>query len=230
MYCIKCGVKLSDTEKKCPLCDTAVYHPVFKSEACRPLYPFDRVPERKTRSKVLNGAVIGLFLIALAVCFFADFMPDGTLDWFGYVAGALTVAYVTFALPLWFEKPNPVIFTPCSFVAAGAYLLYINLITGGKWFLPFAFPVIGGFCVITVTTVTLLHYLRRGKLYIIGSTFMVTGGFLMLIEYLLTVTFKLGFIGWSVYPLVVLVLFGGLIIYFAINRSAREVMKRKLFF
>ena len=27
MYCVKCGVELADSEKKCPLCGTPVFHP-----------------------------------------------------------------------------------------------------------------------------------------------------------------------------------------------------------
>ena len=30
MYCIKCGVELSDSEEKCPLCGTVVFHPYIK--------------------------------------------------------------------------------------------------------------------------------------------------------------------------------------------------------
>ncbi len=62
------------------------------------------------------------FVIPLFVCFFADVSLDGKMEWFGYVAGALIVSYIAFALPMWFKKPNPVIFVPCSFVAAGLYL------------------------------------------------------------------------------------------------------------
>lgn len=230
MYCVKCGVKLADTEKKCPLCHTVVYHPDFENKADRTLYPSNRLPKNTSGSKALNGAVIILFLIPLFVCFAADLHLDGHLEWFGYVAGALMLTYIAFALPMWFRKPNPVIFVPCSFAAAGVYLLYINLATGGAWFLSFAFPVLGGLCLITCTVVTLLYYLRRGRLYIIGGAFMGLGAFMLLIEYLMDVTFHLRFVGWSVYPLCVLILFGGLLIYFAINRAAREIMERKLFF
>ena len=45
-----------------------------------------------------------------------------------------------------------------------------------------------------------------------------------------SVTFHFGFVGWSVYPLCVLLLFGGLLIYLAINSSACEIIERKLFF
>ena len=43
-------------------------------------------------------------------------------------------------------------------------------------------------------------------------------------------TFQLKFTFWSLYPLVTLVLFGGMLIYLAINKNAREMAKRKLFF
>ena len=39
------------------------------------------------------------------------------------VAGALVVSYVVLALPVWFRRPNPVIFVPCDFAAAALYLL-----------------------------------------------------------------------------------------------------------
>ncbi len=230
MYCIKCGVKLADTEKKCPLCNTIVCYPDFKQTAERPLYPSNKMPKNNSGSQALNGAVIILFFIPLLVCFFADLSLDGKMEWFGYVAGALVVSYVAFALPLWFKKPNPVIFVPCNFVATALYLLYINLATGGSWFLSFAFPVVGGICLITCTVITLMYYLHRGRLYILGGAFMALGAFMLLVEFLMKMTFELHFIGWSIYPLVVLFLFGGLLIYFAINSAAREMIERKLFF
>ncbi|MBQ2934052.1 MAG: hypothetical protein IJE02_05535 [Clostridia bacterium] len=230
MYCINCGVKLADTEKKCPLCNTVVYHPDIKQSPSRPLYPENKMPLNASNPKILNGVIIILFFIPMLVCFLSDIQFNKQLDWFGFVAGALLVAYVAFALPLWFKKPNPVIFVPCAFIAAALYVLYINLETGGKWFLSFAFPVIGGVCLIICTVITLFKYLQKGKLYILGGAFIALGAFMLLVEFLMVITFKIGFIGWSVYPLVVLVLIGAALIYLAINASAREMMERKLFF
>ena len=59
---------------------------------------------------------------------------------------------------------------------------------------------------------------------------MALGAFMLLIEYLMEITFDLSVVGWAIYPLVVLVSFGGLLLYLAINSSAREMMERKLFF
>ena len=109
------------------------------------------------------------------------------------------------------------------------YLLYIDLITDGGWFLCFAFPVTGVFGLIVTAVVVLLRCLRRGRLYIFGGAFVALGGAVLLIEYLLDIAFGKLFVGWSIYPLAVLVLLGGLLIYLAIDRSARDVMERKFF-
>lgn len=230
MYCVNCGVRLADTEKKCPLCETVVYHPQVKQGTQKPLYPQNKMPERKSGAKALNGAVIILFVIPLVLSFFADMQLDGTVDWFGYVAGGLVVAYTVMALPLWFQRPNPVIFVPCDFAAVTAYLLYIDLATGGGWFLSFAFPMIGCLALIVCAVVTLLRYLHRGRLYVLGGAFMALGALMLLMEFLMDITFDMAFIGWSVYPLVGLAAIGGLLIYLAINSAAREMMERKLFF
>ncbi len=230
MYCIKCGVKLSDTEKKCPLCGTTVCHPDFLNREDKSSYPKNKKPKAHSGLKALGGVIIILFLLPLVISFFSDLQPNGKLDWFGFVAGGLIVMYVAFALPLWFKKPNPVIFVPCSFLALAVYLFYINFATSGNWFLTFALPVVGFLSLLVTAIVTLLRYLKRGRLYISGGSFILFGGFLLLLEYLLTLTFGIGFIGWSTYPLIVFVLLGGLLIYLAINSAAREMLERKFFF
>lgn len=230
MYCVKCGVKLADTEKKCPLCDTVVYHPDVKQADARPLYPTGRRPKPQANPKVFNGFLIVLFSIAILICYIADTQRDGGIDWFGMAALGIVFGYILIALPLWFKKPNPVIFIPCDFAAAILYLLYINLATGGSWFMSFAFPISGAVGLIVCAIVTLTYYIKRGWLYIFGGGLIALGGLMILLEFLLDITFNIDYIGWSIYPLIVLALLGGGLIYLGIDRSAREYMERKLFF
>ena len=109
MYCVKCGVKLADTEKKCPLCETVAYHPDIKRDHAEELYPKGKMPKPESGREVLCGVILILFMIPIAITFFSDILYDGELDWFGYVAGGLAIAYLTFAFPMWFQRPNPVI-------------------------------------------------------------------------------------------------------------------------
>ena len=140
MYCVNCGVRLADTETSCPLCRVKV-GAVPERKPAEPLYPPNRIPQRKINRSAISGAVLILWMIPVLVCFFVDLQADKKLDWFYYVAGALALTYVVVALPAWFSQPNPVIFVPCDFAAVGLYLLLIAVLTGGNWYLPFALPV-----------------------------------------------------------------------------------------
>lgn len=230
MYCVNCGVKLSDTEEKCPLCNTGIHEIPERKPAEYPLYPKDRYPERGVNKGAVNGTILFLWMLPILVTFFVDLQRDQRLTWFYYVAGALVLAYVIFALPGWFEKPNPVVFVPCGFAGAAAYLLLIALLTGGDWFLPFALPVTGSMALVVTTLVTLLRYIKKGRLYILGGMFMAMGAVMLLVEHLMTVTFHRAFVGWSVYPLIALFLLGGMLIFLGINKTARERMERRFFF
>lgn len=230
MYCVKCGVKLADTEKQCPLCDTVVFHPEIAREAGVAMYPAGKNPAAP--SKPIWPLIIfsAAFLLPIFIVLLCDLQLNGALTWAGYVVGALITSYVILVLPMWFRNPNPVIFVPVGFATVALYVLYINFATGGDWFLPFALPVTAGVCAIVTTAVALIRYVKRGKLYIFGGAFIAAGILTLLTEYLINYTFGFSrFIGWSLYPLTTFALLGGILIFLAICRPARESMERLFF-
>ena len=230
MYCVNCGVKLADTEKSCPLCGVAAWHPEEIPGRGDPLFPQDHYPAVQVSPKGLQIILTTLFLLPACITLLCDLQLAGSVTWSGYVMGALGVAYVMLVMPLWFHKPNPVVFTPCVFTAVGLYLMYINYAVGGSWFFTFALPVTVIVGLIVTALVTLLRYIRRGSLYIYGGAMLLLGAVMPLIEFLGKLTFKLPrFIGWSFYPMIVLMLFGGMLLFLAGNGKARETMERKFF-
>lgn len=229
MYCVRCGAKLADTEKKCPLCGTVAFHPDITRPDIPPLYPQEHYPVEPVSSKGAVAIITTLFLIPFFITLLLDLNLNKAVTWSGYVMGGLVVTYAAGVLPWWFRKPNPVIFIPVGFIVLGLYLLYINLYTGGHWFLSFAFPVTGFAGLTVITVVTLLRYIRGGRFYIYGGALMALGAFMPLMEFLMGITFHPRFSGWSIYPMVCLLLLGGLLIFLAINRHYREAVKKKLF-
>ena len=230
MYCIKCGVELADTEKRCPLCQTTVYHPDIPQPEATPLYPQNGYAAPQVNPRAWQIVLTTLFLLPALITLQCDLFINGAVTWSGFVIGALVLGYVSLVLPIWFRRPNPVIFVPCTFAALALYLLYIDLTVAGGWFLPFALPLTGGVCAIVTTVVTLVKYVKKGQFFVFGGASIALGGMLLLAEFLLKLTFGIHrFIGWSLYPLTALVLLGGLLIFLGINRNAREVMERKLF-
>ena len=230
MYCVKCGVALGDTEKQCPLCSTPVYHPDIVREDVPPLYPQDSMPPKQPHPWGVLLIVSLLFLLPITICLAADLSLNGQMNWSGYVIGVLLMLYTMLVLPFWFRKPNPVIFVPVSFGAIALFLLYVCLINGGNWFLPFAFPVTGFVCLLVTTVVVLCRYTRKGLLYVFGGASLAMGGFMVLLEFLLHITFGLPGIGsWSFYPLSVFALLGIGLILIAVVPSFRESLSKKFF-
>ncbi|MBE6717818.1 MAG: zinc ribbon domain-containing protein [Ruminococcaceae bacterium] len=230
MYCINCGVKLADTEKTCPLCSTRVFHPDLIQGEGEPLYPQNSYPKTKKATYLPQILVTFATVLPIFIVFLCDWQINRSVTWSGYVIGALILSYVSIVLPSWFKKPNPVIFVPIGFAMLAVYLLYINYKTGGHWFLSFALPLVAGIGILITTLVTLVRYIKKGRLYIYGGFLISLGAFMLLIEFLVNYTFMQGrFIGWSLYPLVSLVMLGGLLIFLAIYRPAKEIMERKFF-
>ena len=231
MYCVKCGVELAENESKCPLCSTVVCHPDFFRSEGGTLYPPD--PDSHEETINVSGVLFVVsivFLIPILLTLMFDWKFNSGFTWSGYAVGAILLLYIMAVLPLWFKKPNPVIFSSVDFAAAALYLLYIDMFTQGGWFLSFAFPVTGGAALISVAAITLVRYVRRGYLYIFGGVVIATGFFTVLIEFLLHVTFhSRAALVWSVFPLAACFLAGMALIVIAICKPLRDSLHKKFF-
>ena len=140
--------------------------------------------------------------------------------------------YELVALPLWFKRPNPVIFVPCGFAAVLAYLLYIDLAVHGGWFLKFAFPVVGAYGLLVTAVVTLLKYVRRGHLYIFGGALIAHGIYMTFLEMMINIAFSEKTVlqlNWSYFPLFGCFILGMGLIIIAINKPMQESLKKKFF-
>lgn len=229
MYCINCGVELADSEKFCPLCKTLVFHPDLPSPSGEKPYPEYVEPVKRFNRFGALFVLTFLFLIPAIITLMIDLKLNSAVIWSGYVIGGLAVGYISFVLPFWFKRPNPVIFIPCAFASAILFLLYICLATHGHWFLPLAFPISGIAALLLTAVAALLRYVKRGRLYIFGGAFIALGGFSILIEMFITITFGTRFIFWSIYPFTACLLIGLLLIVIAICKPLRSSLDKRFF-
>ncbi len=230
MYCVKCGVKLEDTEKTCPLCGTVAFHPDIKRDEVERLYPENKYPRQQVNKLAALVIITTMFLLPIIITLLCDLKVNSRVGWSGYVIGALILGYVMVVLPFWFRKPNPVIFVPVSFASIGGYLWYVNFAADGDWFLSFGFPLVGVLGLIATAVVTLFKYVKRGSLYISGGAILLLGILSPVFELLVNITFAIEkYSFWSVYPLVASLLLGGMLIFLAINSSVREKLEKKFF-
>lgn len=230
MYCINCGVKLADTEEKCPLCGVTVCHPDFPKPVGEPLYPRHRYPAPRAASKAAQIVVTTLMAIAFLTTLFVDFQVNGGITWSGIAAGGIAFGYILLVLPFWFKRVNHLVYVPGVFLAAALYLLYINCAVDGDWFLGFALPVTVYAGVLVTVMVHLLLRRRDRALAVLGGGFIALAVLMPLMEGLIVAVFhRPRVVGWSVYPLISLALLGVMLIFLAVNRRAREKMEQKFF-
>lgn len=227
MYCVKCGVELADTEKKCPLCLTPVYYPEAERDQ-EPLYPKYQQQAEKVSPRGIMFILSFVFAVSALIILICDYRLGDHMSWAGYAVGALSLAYVMLVLPGWFERWHPTVFIPCDFLAICLYLFYVSYATGGGWFFSFALPVCAGTALIIVPLVVLTRYLHHGHLYIWGGALIAIGAFTVLIDILVNAVFLAGgfTLFWSVYPLTVFVLFGLMLIVIAIVKPFKESLKK----
>ena len=229
MYCVKCGVRLQEGAKTCPLCDTPVRYDgdtgVFSGT-----YPGE-IPARPSRAGRL--ALVGFLTLVLAAagssCLIFCLNTYGKMAWSGYVIFGILAAYAIGILPLWFRKPHPMIFVPVSFCAACGYLLYISIATGGNWFWRFAFPTVMLAGALTTATVALYRYIKKGRLFITGGLLIAIGGSAMLIELFQHLTFGSRMFVWSLYPVTAFGVFGLFLILAGMIRPLRRALERTFF-
>ena len=230
MFCIKCGVELTDGQTVCPVCSTRVYHPDIEIKKVSPTYPKKEFESAEFNRRGILFVVTILSLLAAILCVMFNISLEDDISWAGYVACGLGVFYVCIILPLWFKRTTPAIFVPAAFAAIMLMLIYVNAKTGGSWFMSFAVPVAGSLGVIITAVNTLCHYLRRGYLYILGGGFIALGAWCALIELFLHLTFPMpAHVIWSPYPCATFVVFGLMLIIIAIVKPFRESL-RKIFY
>ena len=229
MYCVKCGVRLQEGVKACPLCGTPVWCPEAGERGPAATYS-DRYPvySRQKRLTVMASLTVAL-LAAMVACFSIALNTTGQMGWSFYVIAGTTAFYLAFLLPLWFRRPHPMIFVPVAFLSLCLLLFLPCACTGGRWFWTFAFPLTGLLAILTIGAVALYRYVKRGTIFITGGLLIAIGGGCLLAELFQHLTFHTPMFAWSLYAASVFFLFGGFLILAGIVRPLREHLERKFF-
>ena len=230
MYCIKCGVELSDNQTICPLCSTKVYHPDLMPAETPPTYPKKDFQSEAINRKGILFVITVLFLLPLLLPMTFELLVVDRITWSGFVTAGTLLSYLFFILPLWFKKKHPIIFVPSYFLGSALLVWYVNFATEGNWFFSFALPITATLAVIVSSVTVLVATLKHGRLYVIGSAIIALGGWTMLIERLLHVTFDVRHtVYWSLFTLISFFILGMMLIIIAIVKPWKESL-RKFFF
>lgn len=106
-YCVKCGVKLEDGAKSCPLCDTKVILPNTMEE--KPEKPLFKKDEVENSEKGLSKGKKGILEVTLIVLIVAEIVIGAVmLPSFEAILPMVCVLYaaMTFLYPILVSKPS----------------------------------------------------------------------------------------------------------------------------
>ena len=233
-YCVNCGVELADSEKYCPLCRTEVINP--RSPYKEPSeFPYPRQIERiASHIDRRFFASISTFILLLPafITILCDLLTDASLNWSAYVIGALAVLFVWVVMPFYFKRYNAPLMLSSDCLIVLLYLLLIEKMTGGDWFLPIGLPIT--LCVtVCMTVLAAMFSSKKHVNYLVraASVFFSAGILVVLIELVLRLYNGDGLMfRWSPYALIPCVLLGLMAIVVERRKNLREEIRRRLFF
>ena len=233
-YCVHCGVELADSERRCPLCGTEVLNPraPWREPAERP-YPssLETVMRRIDRRYV--ALLIGVFLlIPVCVSLLCNLLTQHAVTWSGYVAGACALLYIWCALPLFFAAPRWPLLLGADFAAAALYLLLIERMTGGRWFLPLGLP-IAAIAAAAVIGLAVFFRRRAGRpLLVRTAAVLAAGGLACLLLEVCVDLYADGAVrfSWSPYALTPCLVLAAALLTLEHRKAFKEELRKRLFY
>ena len=120
MYCSKCGKQLPDGVTICPDCDPVVVEQVNPIKEAK--QAFFKAPGKGSKSYA--AILTALMVFPASICIAIDIAFDKYDYWFGYVVGAMVVAWVISVLPVLKITP-PAVTTLICFGSIVGYTYFI---------------------------------------------------------------------------------------------------------
>lgn len=232
-YCVNCGVELAESEKRCPLCHVEVMNPraPWEEPAERPYSRHvDTVMKRIDRSYFAALAAL-LLSIPCLITMLLDILSNQGLTWSAYVIGAAAMLYVFVLLPFYFKKYHTVMFLSADCAAVLLYLLFIERMNGGRWFMGLGMPITAAASICVIAVALLFVKTRLSLLVKIGAVFTTIGLFVVGTEIITSLdAYGAVRLVWSFYAMIPCAALGAAALILERRKTLKEKIRRRLFY
>ena len=235
-YCVECGVKLADSEKICPLCNTVVINP-NRQEDNGAERPYPSSVERQIRGlnrRELAWIVLMLLLLPVGATVIIDLLTGNEpfrLTWSIIVLGAGVLLGTWTLMPIVFPKLNPYLHIVIDFASIAAFLAVIAFqLDDWKWCTGLGIPITAATCVLVCAAAAIIRAKRLRPLTKAALLCGSVGVFILGLE--LIIDFSQGFLSpirWSIYAIVPLLFLALLLFYISRKPRLIDELKRRLF-
>jgi len=233
-YCVHCGVKLGESEKRCPLCLTPVFDPAQPRDPSAPRpYPV-HTPEQELKRNKRFLLMLATFMLAAPalLCLLIDCMITGSITWSGYASGALLMLYFSAAVPLLAARHTAWWTVGTVFLSLNGYLFLVERLSGSShWFFPIALPALAlGAVLVTIITV-LFRLDRLNRLTLVAAAFAAAAVECVAVEWLHGMANQWnGSFRWSPFVLAPCLFISFALFFINGNRAVREEVRRRVHF
>ncbi len=232
-YCVHCGVKLADYEKRCPLCETEVIDP-NRTKVSTEVNFQDRmdINGKKINKKFLVLLISLALLIPFAVVAIIDLVASQGLTWAFYVFGAGLIIWTFIVLPIYFEGKSSYFYLTADLIVSSVYILILSLLnTSEKWLMAIALPIIlsAGLCAYLI--IFILQAKGIGKIEKGGWITIVFSLLPLAIDIAVTHYLTQSFMPvWAWYVSIPLLILGVVLVVASKSITMSEWIRRNLFF
>jgi len=233
-YCVNCGVELEKGEKYCPLCHVEVLNPKapWQEPVERP-YPryLETLVHRIDRRYFATLAGL-ILLIPILITFLLDILDGSGLSWSAYIVGAMALLFIFIVFPFYFKRYHTVIFLSVNCAAILLYLLFIERMNGGHWFVGIGLPVTVA-ASIGIIILAMLFTKKNGMTMLkkSASVLFALGLFVLVVEVIIRLNETAPFdLKWSLYALIPCAILGVAAMILEHRKNVKEEIRRRLFY
>lgn len=227
MYCYKCGVKLSDAERKCPLCKTRMpYHNLGTDK----LAYSDKIDDinKHINFRYLARLILVILCFLGIITFLCNYFINGKITWSIYVLSS--IVYLASQVSFLYFK-NKIVPAIINLLGLEYLLFTIAYMTNGfNWYLYLVLPNI---FIVWLLIVLCIYFFRKKKRRLTRGIAVI----LLLLSIILVVTeilidlFKYNVINlqWSLYASLPILIVSLIVFVISFNRRLIEEVKKRIF-
>ncbi|HOD93378.1 MAG TPA: DUF6320 domain-containing protein [Clostridia bacterium] len=161
-YCVKCGVELDKSAKKCVLCNTEI---MIEQQEGIPPYPKEKAEDTQMNTAYFAILLSIILTIPNVACLVINLIYSPGIYWMYYVFGGSLVLWMIFIFPMTMKKKKPLLHVFLIFISATLYLLLIALaLSGMRWFLTIALPLCITIMMLLFIIIFIVNKKKPGKL------------------------------------------------------------------
>lgn len=227
-YCVNCGVKLKESEKVCPLCNTKVINPNNLKTEFIPAYSQNIEKAKKVNKKYLCFLITIILMGVTIITVLCNLIFTGNITWSIYVVASILFLNSKLSFVLFKNKFFPLFIDLLTTETLIYVIAYLN--NGLHWFYYLVCP----FIFIIWIYIILCTFVLSKKKYNLLRRFSVAFSFisviLLIIESCIDMyKYEKITINWSIYAILPIIIIGTILFLISYNRKLIEEIKQRIF-